>query len=137
MTAMSSLYAQDMAQSQVPSVIVNEFNKQFRKATDVDWEKDGSFYNVDFELGWDIDHEVWFDAEGEIVRHEEDMVVGDLPEAVRERIETDFKGYSVDDLVRICDRSDVVYKVELQALMEQDWEVVIDEKGEVLNKIAD
>ena len=44
--------AQDIPQSQVPSIIVNKFNKEFPKASDIEWEMDGNLYNVDFEMGW-------------------------------------------------------------------------------------
>lgn len=129
--------AQDIPQSQVPSVIVNKFNKQFPKATDVEWEMDGSLYNVEFEIGWNIDHEVWYNAEGKVVRHKEDITKRELPKAVIDRIKTDFKGYSIDDLERISDNGKVVYKMELDALTLQDFDVVIDPEGQVLSKIAD
>ncbi|MAU17001.1 MAG: hypothetical protein CMH46_15845 [Muricauda sp.] len=129
--------AQDIPQSQVPSVIVNEFNKQFPKATDVEWEMDGSLYNVEFEIGWNIDHEVWYNAEGKVVKHKEDISKSELPKAVIDRIKTDFKGYSIDDLERISDNGKVVYKMELDALTLQDFDVVVDSKGKILSKIAD
>lgn len=56
--------AQDILQSQIPSVIQNQFNSQFPKATAVEWEMDGSYYSVEFELTWNIDHEVWYNTEG-------------------------------------------------------------------------
>lgn len=129
--------AQDISQSQVPSVIVNEFNKQFPKATDVEWEMDGSLYNVDFEIGWNIDHEVWYNAEGKTVKHKEDIAKSEMPKAVNDRIQADFSGYSIDDLKRITDNGKTVYKMELNALTQQDWEIVIDADGKVLNKMAD
>lgn len=129
--------AQDIPQSQVPSVIVNEFNKQFPKATDVEWEMDGSLYNVEFEIGWNIDHEVWYNAEGKVVKHKEDISKSELPKAVIDRIKTDFKGYSIDDLERISDNGKVVYKMELEALTLQDFDVVMDSNGKILSKIAD
>ncbi|GAA5025118.1 hypothetical protein GCM10011506_09380 [Marivirga lumbricoides] len=133
----STLQAQDIPQSQVPSIIVNEFTSRFPKATDVEWEMDGNFYNVEFEIGWNTDHEVWYNAEGKMVKHKEDISKSELPKAVSDRIETDFKGYSIDDLERITDNGKVVYKMELNALTQTDWDIVIDSEGKVLSKIAD
>lgn len=129
--------AQDLSQNQVPSVIVNHFNKQFPKATDVEWEMDGNLYNVDFETGWSIDHEVWYTKEGKMVKHKEDISVDELPKSVSQTLNTTFKGYSVKDVERIAENGQVVYKMELKALMQQDWDVVIDANGKLLSKIAD
>ena len=52
----TSIFAQDLTESQVPSVIVNNFKKEFPKASDVEWEKKGEQYNVEFEIGWGIDY---------------------------------------------------------------------------------
>lgn len=132
-----SAQAQDIPQSQVPSVILNQFNKQFPKATDVEWEMDGNFYNVDFEIGWNIDHEIWYNAEGKMVKHKEDISKSELPKAVNDRIQADFSGYSIEDLERITDNGKVIYKMELNALTQTDWDIVIDSEGKVISKIAD
>jgi len=132
-----STQAQDMPQSQVPSVILNQFNNQFPKATDVEWEMDGNLYNVDFEVSWNIDHEVWYNAEGKLIKHKEDISKSELPKAVNDRIQADFSGYSIDDLECITDNGKVIYKMELNALTQTDWDIVIDSEGKVISKIAD
>lgn len=129
--------AQDIPTSQVPSVILNQFNKDFSKATDVEWEMESNLYNVDFETGWNIDHEVWYNAEGKIIKHKEDIAVKELPKSVKNKIKTAFDGYSIDDLERITDNGKIVYKMELNSLLKQDWDVVLDANGNVLSKIAD
>lgn len=129
--------AQEVPQSQIPSVIVNQFNSKFSKATDAEWEIQGTTYNVEFETGWNIDHEIWYTSEGKILKHKEDISVSELPKAVHNRINTDFKGYSIDDLQRITEGNKVVYKMELNSLLQQDWDVVISSEGIVLSKMAD
>ncbi|MUH34721.1 hypothetical protein D9O36_02605 [Zobellia amurskyensis] len=133
----SILQAQDIPQNQVPSIIVNKFNKQFPNASDIEWEMDGSLYNVDFEMGWNTDHDVWYNAEGDVVKHKEDIAKSELPQAVKDRIKTDFKGYSIDDLERITDNQKVVYKLELDAFTKQDWDAIIDADGTLISKIED
>ena len=127
---LSAAQAQDIFQYQAPSVIVNEFSKQYPKATDVEWEIEGDFYKVDFETGW-------YNAEGKMVKHKEDISKIELPKTVTDRIKTDFNGYTIDDLKRITDNGKIVYKMELNALMKRDWNVVIDTNGNVLSKMAD
>jgi uncharacterized membrane protein YkoI len=130
-------HAQDIAQNQVPSVISNQFNSQYSKATDIEWEMDGNLYNVDFEIGWNTDHEIWYNKNGEIVKHKEDIAKSDLPETVKNKLKSNFKGYSIDDLEQITDNGKVLYKIELDALVQQDWDVVLDSNGNVISKIAD
>ncbi|MDO6517710.1 PepSY-like domain-containing protein [Zobellia uliginosa] len=129
--------AQDLPKSQVPSVILNQFNSQFPKATDVEWEMDGTLYNVEFEIGWNRDHDVWYDAEGKMVKQKEEIASKELPQAVHKTIETDFKGYSTDDVERITDEGKIFYKMELNSLLKQDWEVVFDANGNILSQIED
>ncbi len=137
LAVLSTLQAQDIPQNQVPSVIVNEFNKEFSKATDIEWEMDGNLYNVDFEIGWNIDHEVWYNTEGKIVKHKKDISKKELPKTVKNRLEKSFKGYTIDDLEQITDNKETVYKMELKSLTKTDWDIVIDASCNVLSKIAD
>ena len=129
--------AQDIPQSQVPSVILNAFTSQFPKAADVEWEMSGSLYQVEFEIGWNIDHEVWYNDSGKIVKHKEDISTKELPKKVRNSIKTDFRGYTIDDLERITENGKVVYKMELNSLIHQDWDIVMDADGKVISKMAD
>lgn len=129
--------SQEVLPSQVPSVIVNQFNSQFPKAIDIEWEREGHLYNVAFEMDGYREHEVWYDAEGKLLKHTEDLSVTELPKAVTHTIKTDFRGYGIEDAKRITDYGTVVYKLELTALLQQDWEVVIAADGKVLYKMAD
>lgn len=98
---------------------------------------DGSLYNVEFEIGWNTDHEIGYDTEGNIVKHKEGISKSELPKAVQNGIKTNFSGYAIDDLERITDNGKVFYKMELNSLMKEDWDVVMDADGTVLSKIAD
>ena len=135
--------AKDIPQSQVPSEILNQFNSQFPDASSVEWEMKNGLYNAEFEtgwfidLGWNVDHEVWYNAASELVTHKEDISQDELPEAVNNRIKTDFSGYTIEDLKRITDNGAVVYKMELNSSQQQDWDVVIDANGVVVNKKSD
>ncbi|WP_200976579.1 PepSY-like domain-containing protein [Echinicola sp. 20G] len=129
--------AQDIVSGQVPSLILNAFTTTYPKASDVEWEKEMKFYKVEFETGWNRDHEIWYDETGEMIKHQEDISVGELPEAVNNIINTDFKGYGIDDLERITSKDQVVYKMELNSLLQQDYDLVVDAKGNVLSKMVD
>ncbi len=78
----SAVVAQDLLQSDVPSVVVNNFQKAFPKVYDVEWELKGELYEVDFETGVSIDHEAWYDKTGKLVKHKQEIAKTDLPKAV-------------------------------------------------------
>lgn len=129
--------AQDLHQSQVPSVILNEFNSRFPNASDVEWEMKGALYNVEFETGWDRDHEVWYDPEGKIVRQKDEIPAKELPQALSQTIKAKFEGYRIDDVERITDKGQTVYKVEVKSLLNNDWDLVFDDQGELLSQTPD
>ncbi len=130
-------YGQDISAGMVPSLIINEFQKSFPKAQRVEWEKEGEWYKAEFETGLtSLDHEVWMDRSGKIIRHEEELLPRDLPPAVMKTIRRDFKGYRVSDVKKITAESQVKYVLELNSFT-RDWEMVFDSAGNVLSQMPD
>lgn len=105
---------QNLHQNEVTSVVLNQFNVQFPKATEVEWKKGGKLYKVEFETGRDKDHDVWYNAEGEMTKHKEELSRSNLPEAIRKNIKKDFKSYKIDDVDRLTEGYSIVYKVEIE-----------------------
>src|SRR5690606_41542122 len=87
--------------------------------------------------GWSVDHEVWYSANGEMVKHKEDISPRELPESVNKTINTKYVNYSIDSPQRITEGQNVYYKVDFDSLLNQDWEVVMDANGNELSKMAD
>ncbi len=98
---------------------------------------ENGLYNVEFETGWNIDHDVWYNDTGKMVKHKEDISPKDLLKSVNQTIKKEFSQYSIDDLKRITEGSEVIYKMEFESLMGQDWKVVMDDKGKILSKVTD
>ncbi|GGF39231.1 PepSY-like domain-containing protein [Echinicola rosea] len=128
--------AQDIVQKQVPSVILNKFHSDFPAAKDMEWEMKGTQYQVEFETGWWTEHEVWYSAEGEQVKHEEEITTKDLPNAVKSTVSKQFEGYTIDDAKKITENKKSIYLLDLDS-QRQDWEVVIDPSGKVVSQRAD
>lgn len=108
-----STQAQNIAPSRVPSDILNLFFEHSPRATDVAWKVLGKLYNVDFKMGREIDHGIWYNSEWKTIKHQEIFSKSDLPNTVLNRIQTDFSGYTIDDLERISNHGYKVYKMEL------------------------
>ena len=132
----TATFAQDIRPSEVPSVVANNFKKEFPKASDIEWELDGENYKVDFEIGWGTDHEIWYDAAGNVLKHEEEISNGDLPNEVASKIKTDFNDLRIDGAKKIIEGKQVTYEVELENFTEE-WKVFFSATGEVLHKIKD
>lgn len=133
----TTVFGQDIPQSQVPSVIVNNFQQTFPKANDIEWALDGEQYKVEFETGLPgIDHDVWFDKTGKVTRHKEEISKSDLPKKVLEKINGEYSSYRVDDVKKISEGDKATYTLELKKLTEE-WKVAFDSEGNVLSKLAD
>lgn len=133
----TNISAQDIHQSEVPSIILNSFQKTFPKASDIDWEIKGNLYEVEFETGFlGDDHKVLYSRDGKLVRHEEKISKSNLPKTVLASIKRSFNGYRTDDIKKITEGGKVIYNVELKNYS-QEWKVVFDAQGKILQKIAD
>lgn len=106
--------AQDIPQSQIPSVVLNAFQSKFQNTKDLEWEVKGELYKAEFEIG-SRKHEVWINKSGAITRHKEDFPKSQLPEAIRAKLAKDFKDYKVDDADKIEADGKIFYQVDLDS----------------------
>ena len=106
-------FAQDIAQQNVPSVVVNAFQQKFPNQTAVEWELKKGLYEAEFEVKT-LDHSVYIDSTGKIVKHKQEIPVSELPAAVTASIQKNFSGYKVDDAKKIEAGSKVIYKVDVE-----------------------
>ncbi|MGE6395849.1 PepSY-like domain-containing protein [Chryseobacterium scophthalmum] len=135
--SITNISAQDIRQSEVPSVILNHFQKSFPKAADIDWEIKGNYYEVEFETGFlGDDHKILYSRDGKLVRHEEEISKSNLPKTVLASITRSFNGYRTDDIKKITEGGKVIYNVELKNYS-QEWKVVFDAQGRILQKKED
>lgn len=133
----SSAFAQEISQNEVPSVIVNNFQQAFPKASDVEWEKKVNSYKVEFETGiFEDEHEVWYDKTGKMLRHKEEISRRAIPKAIITAIKNDFNGYKIDDVDKTTEGDAVTYKVDLEK-PHSELKVIFDANGKVLSQKRD
>jgi hypothetical protein len=128
--------AQDIPQSQVPSVVLNHFKKAFPKAYDIEWEIKNKQYCAAFETKLSKDHKACYNTSGELLKHTEDISARVLPGSVRSAVKNNFSGYRIDDVKKITTGSTVQYSVELKSIKEE-LKVYFDDKGNILKQHAD
>lgn len=131
MIATSASYAQDIPQSEVPEAVLKSFNEAFPKASDVEWEREGEHFEVDFDVSFFKDHEAWFNSSGNLIRHKEEISKGDLPEVVVAAISSQYAEYRIDDVDKITENGKATYIVELEKGSE-DRKVTFSEEGKVI-----
>ena len=127
--------AQDIPQSQVPSVVLNAFQGTFTNAADVEWETKGDLFKAEFELN-KRGHDVWIDKTGKITKHKEDFPKKDLPQAIQQQIASEFKAYKLDDADKIDMDGKIFYQVELDGTTD-DRKVLFSEDGKVQENTID
>lgn len=129
MMGTGTLFGQDIPESQVPSVVINNFKKEFPKAEDIEWELKRGEYNVEFEIGWTKDYEAWFSADGKLLRYTEDISERELPKKVSEAVKSKFPDYRIDDVEKIVNDGKEIYELELERGKE-DFKVFFTKSGE-------
>lgn len=126
--------AQEIPQSEVPSLVLNSFKSKYSNATDVEWKLKDSLYHVEFDVNAK-DHDLWVDKGGTIKKQKEDFPKSQLPAAVRQKIETEFKGYRIDDVDKVEEGGKISFLVDLDGQAD-DREVLFTSEGAVQeNKI--
>lgn len=62
-----------------------EFNKMYPDAFDVEWERDGTYWEVSFEVGKrpdGIEKEAWYDKSGKWIRTATDIPLSSVPQNI-------------------------------------------------------
>ena len=130
----ASSSAQDIDQKDVPSVIKSAFNKAYPKATDVDWEKKGANYEVDFNLG-KVDHKATYAASGKTVSFEKDIPNAQLPAVIAKNIKAKYPKGRIDDVDWINTAGKITYKIDIEGT--PDVNVWYDGSGKFIKAVAD
>lgn len=126
----SNVAAQELSKSELPSLVLNAFQEEFPKGTDTEWEQEGDLYKCEFEIG-KYEHEVWIDKSGNLKKHEEEISKDDLPAAITQKLKSDFKDYSIDDVDKVDTDGKTVFRVELDRNAD-DREVLFSPDGSIV-----
>ncbi len=126
-------FAQDISERKVPTPIIQKFHKLYPKAYDVEWEKEGQLYKVEFELGLlEVDHDIWFDENTQIVRHKEEIEKTELPSSIQQYLQTNFNGYRINDIFRITEDNTITYLMKVKSIHEV-LKIAFDNNGKRIN----
>lgn len=129
-------FGQEITSGNVPAAIQAGFQTHFPTAYAVEWEIENGVYEAEFKTGLAVEHEAWFDVNGTLIKHEEDITRSELPEAALSYIQTEFNAFTLDDLNRITTAGEVRYTVEVKTFTEA-WKLIFNAAGSLESKISD
>ncbi len=124
--------AQELNSANVLDNLKDAFNKEYSKATDVEWKKELDHYKVEFDFNR-RDHEIWYNASGNILKKEQEIGETELPQAIRSVIKSKYAGYRVDDVEMVWKNKVKTYEVELEKGQDEKH-VIFDDIAKVLNE---
>lgn len=122
-------FAQDIPASQVPAAVKNTFKAKFPAATRLEWEKKGELYEAEFHVN-NVDHKALLNETGQLQVFKNDIRTANLPQAVKQAVKTNYKGFRIDDAEKVTRGTVVYYQVELDG-EPHDQKVVFTTDGKV------
>lgn len=127
--------AQDLQKNQVPNEVMSAFEKTYSNVNDVEWEKQGEGFGVEFEQNR-MDNEVWYAASGKVLKTEKELKVSEVPAAIKKTVKTDYSGFKIEDAEVQTENNTTTYFVELED-GEKEKTVSFDKTGKVLEEWND
>lgn len=130
----------DLNLNQVPTTIKSAFQAKYASATDVDWEKKGNYYVVDFKYN-QLDMDVWYNA----ATSKEAMTVTDygrnlfyLPPTVERAFATgEYGSWTVDDIT-YYERTDTSFFLfEVEKAGEKDMDLYYSPDGTLIKAVPE
>ena len=124
--------AQKTKEKDIPAAVTSAFQKNFPKAEELRWDKEGSNYEASFEWN-EVDQSVLFDARGNTLETEMEIAQNELPKAALDYVAAHYNGKSVKEAAKITDASGkVTYEVEIKGK-----DLMFDNSGTYLSSSND
>ena len=118
-----------------PEKVKAAFNQKFPNAEETDWEMEKeNEWEAEFEMD-EKEMSATFSQDGTWLETESEIEEKDLPAPVKETLKSQFKDYEVEEAESVETPQYKGYEIELEG--ETEFEVVIDENGNVIKKEAE
>lgn len=103
----------DVAPDSVPEAVRTSLLAQFPNAVNVEWEKAGANYEVDFDIDM-IDYDALMAADGTILKYKHDIQAAELPETIANALSTSYPDARIEDPEKLYEGQQLYYQVELE-----------------------
>lgn len=116
-----------------PKAVTDAFAKKYPTAVDPSWSESDLGYEVYFELGKeDITSE--FSTTGTWVNSQQEVGEKELSEAIDKTLKSNFKEYSIDNILLIKTKSKSFYEIQLWNENDSEYLIQISHDGKLLKK---
>lgn len=126
-----TMNAQDLKSNAVPKSFNEGLLKSYPTATNIEWEKSGTDYKVEFDVGR-MDHKIWFNKDGDMVKVRKNITSAQVPTNLKEIIKRDYPNYKIDSVESVEMGEDVIYKVELEKSWNESIIINFNTNGQIL-----
>jgi len=120
-----SACTQNIKENDIPSVVLNSLESEFRDALDVQWEKQGAVYEAKFEYK-DRDHDVLIDNSGKLLRYKIEILEQNLPVPLRDMILTKYNGIAIEEIHQLVIEEKFYYQIEFDGRLTNPKKVFND-----------
>lgn len=128
----AAIQAQDLTESQLLENFTAGLLKEYPTATDIEWERKGTDYKVEFDVG-KMEHEIWFNKDGDVVKVEKEITRSEIPAALLAVIGKDYPEYKIDSVESTMKNGVTTYEIELEKDWNESLKVTFSTSGKVLN----
>lgn len=132
----ASICAQDLSKNEVPSNLQSLFTATYANSRDVEWEKKGNHYKVEFEVN-NRDHDLWYDADGTIIKSKIEIAESDLPAEVATALKNKYADYKVDSVEVREENGEKTYEIEIDKGWTLERKLVLDASGKIISDRED
>lgn len=123
----------EIAPSQVPSIVENTFKHHFPHAMDIEWEIVDSNYEVSFEVAT-IDHKALLDSTGTLLKFKYEIDKATVPISIKSFLEQNYPQERWGDPEHIKEGISEYFQLERDGFF-NDKKLVIDSMGKELPNI--
>lgn len=134
--ATATISAQDLKTNEVPANLQSTFTTAYSNATDIEWEKKGDHYKVEFEIN-KLDHDIWYDAEGKVVKSKIEISESELPAAIGNAVKSKYADYMIDSIEVREQEGSKTYEVEIEKGWFKERKLILDDSGKILSDQED
>lgn len=116
--------------------VINEFNGMYPDARDIEWEFNGTFWEVDFETGPrpnGIDHTAYYDIHGGWMQTRTEVLLNAVPQKIKDYLaDSEYGNYQIEDysVDYYQSPSGNFYRFDIR-INGDDAEVDVSEEGKV------
>lgn len=124
----------ELPAGKVPSIVQNSVTTKFPGAIDIDWKKNSTGYEAEFDLN-NIEHTVHVDSAGNLILSKHAIKEEEIPAAIVTRVSADYNGYKIDDAEMLERDTMIYYQAELESKGKKDVKLVLFADGSLATQL--